>query len=450
MANLISRNGWYSIRFYHPKTGKRCTIATRTKDEKAATLLLQRIESVVGSVVGDYLPDPATMAWIGSTSNRRFRKALIDLELVPEGAKDRKPVRLSEFLKDYESRRVDAKPLTLKNWQKAFKNLAAFFGEKKPINEITPSDARDYERHLKSNRRKSKRTRKSENESPPESAEIKPLAPATIAKHIQHAKQFFADAFERGLIESNPFEGLKVAKGKNRSREFFVTREMTAKIIEACPDSQWRLIVALARFGGLRCPSEVLALTWDHVDWEKKRLRVPSQKTEHHEGGGERTIPLFPELSEPLKDCFDLAGVGIETPSSSRIITRYGSPDQNLRTTFTKIIRRAKLKLWPKLFQNLRASRATELVQDFPQHVAAAWLGHSIRVAAEHYWQIRESDFERATSARSHFVPCDDPETGFPEFTKAKNPAKSGVQEHLVAGAGLEPARPKRAQDFKS
>jgi hypothetical protein len=34
------------------------------------------------------------------------------------------------------------------------------------------------------------------------------------------------------------------------------------KVLEACPNAEWRLIFALSRFGGLRCPSEHLVLTW--------------------------------------------------------------------------------------------------------------------------------------------------------------------------------------------
>jgi hypothetical protein len=42
---------------------------------------------------------------------------------------------------------------------------------------------------------------------------------------------------------------------------------------------------------------------------------------------------------------------------------------QNLRTQFLKIIKRAGLKAWPRLFHNLRASRQTELMQRFPIYV---------------------------------------------------------------------------------
>ena len=46
----------------------------------------------------------------------------------------------------------------------------------------------------------------------------------------------------------------------NKSREHFVSRDVAAQVIAACPDNEWRLIFALARFGGLRTPSETLLL----------------------------------------------------------------------------------------------------------------------------------------------------------------------------------------------
>ncbi len=85
-------------------------------------------------------------------------------------------------------------------------------------------------------------------------------------------------------------------------------------------------------------------------------------------------------------------------PGSEYVITRYRECNANLRTQLERIIERAGLKPWPKLFQNLRASLATELANEHPGHVAAAWLGHSTAVASKHYWQVTDADFARATA----------------------------------------------------
>ncbi len=138
----------------------------------------------------------------------------------------------------------------------------------------------------------------------------------------------------------------------------------TQKVIDACPDAEWRLIVALARYGGLRTPSEHFSLRWREVDWENGRIRVTSPKTAHHAGGGSRMIPLFPELRPYLEEVFDQAPDGAEYVPGERY--RKDPTNLNLRSRMLDIIRAAGLKEWPKLFQNMRSTRETELAETFP------------------------------------------------------------------------------------
>src|SRR5262249_41197305 len=108
----------------------------------------------------------------------------------------------------------------------------------------------------------------------------------------------------------DPFEDVKQPSQVNESRKCFVSQEVTRKVLAACPDAEWRLIVALCRYGGIRCPSELLPLRWDEVNWETSRFLVHSPKTEHHEGGRERWVPIFPELRPYLEDAFERAEPG--------------------------------------------------------------------------------------------------------------------------------------------
>ncbi len=66
-------------------------------------------------------------------------------------------------------------------------------------------------------------------------------------------------------------------------------------------------------------------------------------------------------------------------PGAEFVIQRYRSTNANLRTQLERIIRKAGLKPWPKLFHNLRATRQTELEETFPTHVVCEWLGNSPR-----------------------------------------------------------------------
>jgi integrase len=90
-------------------------------------------------------------------------------------------------------------------------------------------------------------------------------------------------------------------------------------VIDACPDAQWKLIFALVRFGGLRCPTEVLSLAWDDVNWEHNRVRAPSPKTERYAGGESRLIPLFPELRPHLLEAAGTQHVITVTAAATRI-----------------------------------------------------------------------------------------------------------------------------------
>ena len=117
-----------------------------------------------------------------------------------------------------------------------------------------------------------------------------------------------------------------------------------------------------------------------------------SPKTEHHAGGESRVVPLFPELRPHLEMAWEQAD-----PGEEYVISRYRDTNVNLRTQLCKIIDRAGLMPWPKLFQNLRATRQTELAEKFPGHVVCAWIGNTRAVADKHYLQVTSQHFNQAS-----------------------------------------------------
>lgn len=76
-------------------------------------------------------------------------------------------------------------------------------------------------------------------------------------------------------------------------------KETIDAVIAKAPDAEWRLIIALTRYGGLRCPSEVLSLEWPHVDWERERMTVFSPKKEYLPRGAYRPFH-FPRIASVL------------------------------------------------------------------------------------------------------------------------------------------------------
>jgi hypothetical protein len=61
------------------------------------------------------------------------------------------------------------------------------------------------------------------------------------------------------------------------------------------------------------------------------------------------------------------------------------------------------MKPWPRLFQNLRASRQTELTEMFPLHVVCAWIGNSEAIAVNHYLSVTDDHFKKALSISEKF-----------------------------------------------
>ena len=175
---------------------------------------------------------------------------------------------------------------------------------------------------------------------------------------------------------------------QNGERLRFIDQETIAKVLQAWPDCQWRVFVAWARFGGVGTPSETLGLRWGDIDWDQNRFTVTSPKT-NKQGKPWRIVPLFPELREILAEAFDLAPDRAEF-----VITRYRN--DNLRTQFNRILKRAGVTPWPKPFQNLRSSRETELANAFPLHVVSEWLGNTPSIAMKHYLTTTDDHFQRA------------------------------------------------------
>jgi len=379
MASVAKDGKGWRILFVAPD-GKRKTLRLGRVDKKTAESIRVHMEALLAARISGLPVQQATAAWlntIGETLKEKLaRLGLIDLQ--PAAS-----MTLKTFLEDYLARRTDAKPSTVVHWRQAARCLLAFFGPDRPLANISAGDALDFARWLKTSAARLNRYA---------DANLGvPLSPNTQAKRIQDAKQFFQDAVERRLLSKNPFAKLSGTIRSNRTRDYFVTPEEAAKVMQACPDAEWRAMFALARWGALRCPSEILALAWTDVDWERGRLRVPSPKTAHHAGHAERIIPLFTEVRQALEELWD------KTPEGTvYVINRYRSTAVNLRTQLERIVRRAGLKPWPKLWQNLRATRATELVRKYPQHVAAAWCGHTVQIADKHYWQVTEADYQRA------------------------------------------------------
>ena len=80
------------------------------------------------------------------------------------------------------------------------------------------------------------------------------------------------------------------------------------------------------------------------------------------------------------------------------VVNRYRDPERtNLGTQFARIVKMSGIGPIPRPFDNMRASRSTEIYVEFGAYLESEWIGHSSKVAHDHYLQVREEDFERAS-----------------------------------------------------
>jgi integrase len=376
MASIANDPGGKRRILFLDKNGDRKTIWLGKVSKRTANEIKTWVEAINTAAIAGHSIDGETAKWLADIGDALHAKLTkVGLVTPRQLAVPVEPTRLGAFLESYIVGRTDIKPRTRINLDLARRRLVEHFGADKALSQITAGDADAWVIWLKSQ-----------------------YADGTAGRTIKRAKQFFRAAIRKEIIGKNPFADAKAPSQVNEARKFFVTLDAAYAVLDACPDAEWRLIFALSRFGGLRCPSEHLALTWPDVDWERDRFRVVSSKQEHLEGGGVRWVPIFAELRPYLEEAFDLAPEG-----AVHVINRYRDGDQNLRTQLQRIIRRAGLEPWPKPFQNLRATRETELAEIFPVHVVCAWIGNTERIAAKHYLQVTEEHFALAT--RTHSAP---------------------------------------------
>jgi len=373
-----------AIDFVDPATGKRNRVRLGIVTYDAAQQAALRIEKLVAAKSLNQSIDAETIVWLkGIAADIHERLARFGL------CEARQPVATAPTLARWmetllEQRQHSLKPASLNRLRQTGDRLCAHFGSERDISTITAADTAAWRASM--------------------SAEG--LSEATIRLHCRNAKSIFNQAIDQEHITKNPCAKLKSsAIAANRDR--YVTPEETRQLLDAAPSLQWRLMIGLARLAGLRIPSESHGLQWQHVDWERRRLRVYAPKTD-----STRFVPLVPELYDLLSEAFDQA-----PERATNIITL---STNNLHRDFEIIISKAGLIPWDDLWQTLRRSAETMFAMEHPQHAVSKWIGHSIAVSVNHYLQTPETLFESASSK--------------PVLRAAESAAVcSGIGSHVVA-----------------
>lgn len=257
------------------------------------------------------------------------------------------------------------------------RRLERFFGPAKDMRDITKTDAAHFRKWL---------------------IEKENLAEFSTARRtLGYASQIMEAAVDDGLLAKNPFKAKDMPKTvlTDQRRHHYIDQQQTAKLWNALQTDEDRVRFVLLRYLGLRAPSELDALMWKDVDWQKFQITIRSKKNEHHKNQAFRVCAIsHPDVLPVLRNAFEQ-----RQADDSPIVPRISGAA--LRRRVVRWLGRAGIEVWPQLFVNFRRSAVTDACTVLPSHVVAAYFGHSEAISMANYRMQTASHAEAFASAPS-------------------------------------------------
>ncbi len=390
MASLSKskRNGRNYFRCQFFTDSKRHAVYLGPIKESAANKIQAKIGDLETSAKLKIKPEGSTLEWIQNADWKLIGKldslglmtqvqSLIFKRRNAESGDDDKRPTLLEFCQWYiEQRKSDCEPSTIKKNTASLNQLCDYCRDVESvqtIDDLTAEIAFRYQLHR-----------------------LKSKAEATVSADVKIAKTAFRYGVKAGIVSSSPFAELKAGSDVNPDGKHILPISDYEKLIDACTDSDWRTIIALARLGGLRCPSELTHLKWTDINWSARTVRVTSPKTKRH-GRAERTFPLFDRLDQALSDHWDLRGESSEFVITQEHLRR---PGVSLSERFNEIRKLSGVSRFDSPFRNMRVSAVNDVcrIPGITPKTISDWFGHDLKTAMKYYNQTTSNDLYQALS----------------------------------------------------
>jgi integrase len=355
----------YTIQWYDGDRRRTLYLGGRRYNRKTA----ERIKEVIETLVyhrwnGTTVLDKATAHWLKSASDH-IRSKLEKAGLIVVTA----PKTCQMLWDTYLKHKTDVKASTVRAYQSCRTVFFNTFSPDESIEKITPDRLLEWKVAL-----------------------LSEYADASVAGYLKSVKAIFSWAVEQEWLTKNPMARIPRGSFINRDKDRIITMEEYTKLLNACPNQEWRTIIALARIGGLRCPSELKRLRWSDINWAENRFIVRSPKTERYEGHRERVVPLFPELRTELDRLLR------DKTDGEFVVVQYQKTNWVLGEPFQAIARLAGLGTIIRPFDNMRMSRSNEVRTRWGESKERLWIGHSSQVMREHYLVLSDEEFAEAAS----------------------------------------------------
>lgn len=271
--------------------------------------------------------------------------------------------------------RTDLAESTVTLHKETIAYLERYFDPNRRLDRFTRTDATNWRAWMGANK-----ARAGEPEPPG-------LAEATVCRHVRTAKVIVNAAVTEDRLVHNVFDRLKGTAPKPAKDWRQLTADDLAKLVDAANGPDWRRLIALCAYAGLR-RGEALALTWGDIDWSGNRITIRARGGQVTTKQKQRHTLLEPVLERILLEQ-EPGGAG------ERIVNVSAN---NLHVRMLATITRAGFTPWDKPFHTLRKNRATTWRAIYPEHVVDTWLGHSLDVARDHYTAVPDSYYGRGPS----------------------------------------------------
>jgi len=369
MATLTkdNRTGGFTIQWYDDKRRFSVFLGSRKYSQKTAEKVKEMVETLIWyRNNGQLVPAKSVTDWLGSApAEIKTKLAKVGLIAVHE------PKTCKHLWDAFLKHKKDAKWKTMKGYLNCQSHFLEAFSATEALEKITSERLLEWKSALR--------------------AKLAEASAATYLKITRTVLNFATDK-KRKWLTDNPMDGIPLGSFVNEENNRTINMEEYAKLLDACPNQEWRTIIALARIGGLRCPSELKRLKWSDVNWAENRFLVRSPKTEHHEGKSKRIVPLFQELRSELDRHF----IADESIGNIFVIQGLQGTTWKLHEAFQKIADKAGLGTIIRPFDNMRMSRSNEILNQFNAAYESIWIGHSQATMRKHYLSPPDEVFAKA------------------------------------------------------